>query len=236
MTRSSIIVARPPVLLTPAVVALIVFLTACGSGTETGVTTSSATAVTSSPVPRVTGSIQWGDQTKVMELGDGWEIAACEGDAPMLCVSREGRVAGVIEGSRFPVDSFEVFEPDAPDLENLRTMAADFIASLRADRAKGCPSGYAVEELPPSVLSLWGAEVLRYGFIGTNLDGSPSELSLQYATIDRDDVVLIAAPASDDGGCPGPGDLVEFDSRTLAALQPRLEAALEHIPLPPSRG
>ncbi len=169
-----------------------------------------------------------------MDLGDGWEIGACEGDAPLLCVSNGGRTAGVIEGSRLPVASLTEFDSEASDAKNLRSLAADFVASVRSDRALGCPEGYAVQALKPSSLAVAGTDALRYGFAGSNRDGSPSELNLQYATIVGDDLVLVTAIAYDDGGCPGRGDLIEFDSKTLAALQPRLESALEHIPLPPS--
>ncbi len=63
-------------------------------------------------------------------------------------------------------------------------------------------------------------------------DGSPSELHVQHAVIDGDHVVVIAAGAYDDGGCPGPDGLGSFDTETLTTFRPLLERILAVSPLP----
>lgn len=177
--------------------------------------------------PEPDGLPDWNDPSRIADLGDGWTIAACEGDAPLLCVASNGDVAGTIESIRFPVASFAIVDPARDDLANLQAVAADFTSSLQADRLVGCGADYGFSALPVVPFSFGGVEGLSYGFVGTNSDGSESETNLQYAMIQGDELVLIAAIAYDQGGCPGRDDLSGFDSATLVELRGRIESTLE---------
>lgn len=235
-----------------AAAAVVVAIAACGDTSSTAApqptepastpipSVTAIPTVTAGPAPEpsspVVGSVDWSDPNAVADLGDGWTIAACDGGAPLLCVGHDGATVGTIEALRFPIASFDVYDPGADDLDNLRRIAADFTGALAADRSAGCPPGYVVEPLGPVAVTVAGRQGLHYGYVGTNVDGSPSERNLQYATIDGDDLVLLAAIAYDAGGCPGRDDLSGFDSAALALAEPRIDAVLAGVPLPSGVG
>jgi hypothetical protein len=175
--------------------------------------------------------VDWTDPDKVVEA-EGWTVTACEGDAPLLCVGREGVTVGVVEAISFPLDSFEDLDPSADPEANLERLAADFFEAIRSDREIGCGPGYQFDELPPEPFVLGGTPGMAYGLRGTMPDGSPSEFNLQYATISGDQILLITAVAYDEGGCSGRDDLSTFHSATLAQFQPLLEDLLHESPLP----
>lgn len=176
--------------------------------------------------------VDWTDPSKPVVLEDGWTVHACEGDAPLLCVEAGGTHVGVVEALFFPVESFEALDPRA-DLEaNLGALAQDFIESFRTDRASGCGSDYGFRPLEPEPFVLANRSALAYGFEGTTSNGDPSELILQYATIENGHVVLIVVAAHDEGGCPGRDELSGFDSSTLSRFRPHLERLLRQSPLP----
>ncbi len=74
-------------------------------------------------------------------LPEGWTVADCEGDAPLLCVGREGSdaVVGVLMFDSFPLDSGLAAADDREAvLEALRANAQQRMESLVEDRAIGC--------------------------------------------------------------------------------------------------
>lgn len=215
------------------VIALIT--TACDTDAEPSdtiaPTTSSPTDSTTTSTPD--GSqIDWSDPTKSVELGDGFTIAACAGEAPLLCVERNGEPVGIVEAQRFSTDSLTFFDPAADDSVNLAALADDFISVFRADRAEGCGDDYRLNPVAVGPAVVAGEEGIVFGFEGRLASGDSSELNLHYATIVDGNVVSLAANAYDDGGCPGPDGLGEFDSATLVDFRPHLEALLRTIPLP----
>lgn len=210
-------------------VALAFLVTSCGDATAS--TTTDGPGVTSAPAGVV---VDWSDPTARVELGDGWSIGKCEGDAPLLCVERDGVGVGLVEALTYPIDSFDVLDPTASDSDNLLAFADDFLGWVTPDRAAGCGSDYRLEPFPVTPFGLGGSEGVAYGYTGTMGDGSPSELNLQYATIRGDDIVLITAIAYDEGGCPGRDDTSSFTSSELAAFRPHLERVLADSPLPKS--
>lgn len=180
------------------------------------------------PAPR--GTLAWGDPRAVVDAGDGWMLSACEGGAPLVCVRRDGVEVGTVEALRFPVVSFHLGGGGQLDLDAL---AVDFVEGFVADRAAGCGDGYRVEALGAGPATVAGSVGLRFGFVGTTAAGESSELHLHHAVVDGDDVVIFAAGAYDEGGCPGRDELSGFDSASLRAAQPYLEAAISRFPLPP---
>lgn len=208
---------------------------ACAADAEPGDTNA---PTTSSPADSTTTSIpegsqiDWSDPTRSVELGDGFTIAACEGEAPILCVERNGEPVGIVEAQRYSTDSLTFFDPEADDVENLTALADDFISAFRADRAEGCGDEYRLNPISVAPAVVGGEEGIVFGFEGRLASGDPSELNLHYATIIDGAVVSLSANAYDDGGCPGPDGLGEFDSATLVDFRPHLEALLRTIPLP----
>lgn len=213
------------------------------STTTTAPTTTSAPTTTPEPTTTMPPSttttttppamaIDWDDRATAVELPDGWTVSHCEGSAPLLCVARNGEVVGVVE--RFIADphTYSGYDPKADDDANLRAIAADFVDAFAADRAAGCGDGYDLEALEPETFPWGGGSGLAYGFAGTTADGSPSEYNLQYSTISHGRLIFLVAAAYDEGGCPGKDDLISFDTATLEAFEPHLEALLANSPLP----
>ncbi len=177
--------------------------------------------------------VDWVDSTKVLELSGGWSISACEGDAPLLCVFRHGEPAGVVEAMAYPIASFRFLNPAADDATNLKAIAKDYLSGFVADRKQGCGADYGFAPSPHRSFDLGGVRGATFGFTGKMPDGRPSERHVQYAAIQDGDVIVLAAAAYDEGGCPGPDDVsVSFTSEALAELRPLLDEVLTKSPLP----
>lgn len=230
-----------------ALLALTILLAACGGGAvgdETTTTTQPVTTTipdTTTTVPETTTTttppagdavIDWDDPAMTVTLADGWTVAHCEGEAPFLCVSKDGEVVGLVERFIADPNTYEVYDPAADDETNLRAIAAEFVQAFQTDRASGCGSGYVLEAFEPAVVSIGGNPGLVYGFTGTLADGTPSEHNLQFATLSHGRLIFLVAAGYDEGGCLGKDDTISFDSATLEALRPHLEALLEASPLP----
>lgn len=199
---------------------------------ETSLPTTSPPPASTTPTTAVPVTIDWRDPDTVAELAGGWSVAACEGGAALLCVSRNGEEAGVVEALAYPLESFEGYEPAATPVDILALIADDFLESMKADRRAGCGEDYRFEKIRPEPFVLGGRPGISYGFTGTLGDGSPAELNLQYSTVVDENLVLMVAAAYDEGGCPGKDELLSFDSAGLADFRPQLEQLLEASPLP----
>ncbi len=176
--------------------------------------------------------VDWVDPTKGVDVGDGWFVAACEGDAPILCVERDGEIVGGVEAQKFPISSLTFFDPNADDATNLAALADDFIDVFVEDRAIGCGEDYELIPVPPAPFVLANTPGVVYGFEGKLGDGTQSEFNLHYTAVVGEDVVSISASAYDEGGCPGRDDLGGFDSQQLKDFRPYLEEILHESPLP----
>lgn len=176
--------------------------------------------------------VDWEDPTKVVEVGGGWTIAACHGDAPILCVSKDGVAQGGVEATSYDIGALPHVDPEADSDAQLRSLAEGFTEAIGSDRSEGCGPDYRFEPIGPEAFVLGNTPGLAFGFQGTMSDGRPSELNLQYATIVGDRIVAITAIAYDEDGCPGRDDLGGFTSEMLAEFRPHLEEVLPESPLP----
>ena len=154
------------------------------------------------PTPNAPGdppSVDWGDSGRRVIFDIGWSIYACDGDAPLLCVEKDGRPVGVVEAMAHPIGSFPDLDTEESPQSTLRTFAAGFVDSLRRDRAEGCGPDYGFAPMAPQPITLGDTPGISFGYIGTMRDGSPSELNLQYAAVVGDQIVSIVAIAYDEG-------------------------------------
>ena len=206
----------------------ILLVSGSGSG---GVSTTQPTDTTDQP-PDDTGLIVDWEPDKVLTLDEPWAIHACEGEAPVLCVERDGTVVGAVEALTHPIDSFDDLDPDTVNDQILTTFAQGFLDAMIADRAAGCGGVYKVETIGPEPFVLGDTPGIAYGFAGTTSDGRSSELNRQYATVVEDLIVSLVAIAYDEGGCPGRDETSGFDSANLTEFRPHLENILHATPLP----
>jgi hypothetical protein len=212
---------RPTVL----AVALLLAAACSGGGGEEGAGTTTSTPAT--------GAIDW-RHPEPLDAGDGWRLDDCEGDAPIVCVDRDGEPAGFLEVVEFPVASFDVMaEPlaDGDDDAALDALASSFGTDLAADRSLGCGEGYVVDPLPVTHLTTGDGPAVRYGLVGTTAGGEVSERVVQYAAIRGDSLVVLVAAAYDADGClVAEGE--EFAPDVLEAFQPVLDRVVAASPMP----
>jgi hypothetical protein len=189
------------------------------------------TAAPSTAAPTTAGpgpSYDW-DRPRTVALAGGLSLGRCEGDAPLVCVRRGGRVVGVLELLRFPLSSLPALAGKS-GREALDAQAAEYVGSFTRDRAQGCGSGYEVTPLPVRHLTAADGAVVSYGFTGTLASGAPSEHVVQWAGIRGKDLVLLSAAAYERTGClPPEGDA--FDVATLREAAPLLDAVVAASPL-----
>jgi hypothetical protein len=170
--------------------------------------------------------VDWASRAVTLEV-PGWTLEFCGGDAPFLCISREGEHLGSMELLAWPTDDYasmrEVLQNGGSGQEAMAAAVADLHATVEEDRKVGVGAGYELRGDPPVRLPVGGGEGLRSGFLGS-VDGRPMERVVQYRAIQSDSVYLLSANASAGAG-PREGDfpLEGFDE--LMPLLDRIAAA-----------
>lgn len=173
-------------------VVLTLLLAACGSDDPTPVSAPPSTTTTTTPVA---ASVDWAARSLTLATAEGYAIGFCEGEAPMLCVTRDGADVGVVELASFPVSSIDVLADG-----DLSAWAEDFARAIARDRAAACGDGYAVAADEPVPARLGGAEGIFYRLTGT-LDGRTVERVAGVAAVVDGQLWLLTANALDEGGC-----------------------------------
>ena len=160
-------------------------------------------------------AVDWEARTVTPATVGPWTIRFCEGEAPLICLHRDGEVAGAIEVNTFPRDSFA--DPDLADI------AAASVRTFQADRKEGCGTDYLVRADPVAPATVLGdPDGLRYGWTATK-EGRVVERTRTYAATKDDTIVLLVAGAldADGGGCIP--RMHEFTVEGLAAAEPTLD-------------
>lgn len=179
-------------------------------------------------------NVTWNDPSAVAKLPDGWTIAACQGDAPMLCVSRGGEHRAVIEATSFPVSSFPFVDPGAGVHDVLRAIRQDFMQSMAADRAIGCGQDYQLTPRGYEKRTVGRSKGAKFGFDGALADGTASEADIHYATVVDDRIVMIVASAYNPKGCLAPDENGSLTTKQLAKLEPYIDEIVANSKLPQS--
>jgi hypothetical protein len=224
-------------------VALTLATAACASATTdastvpttlpgTTTTTTTATTTTAPSPTEIPPSIDWENPQNPVAVGVGWVIARCEGEAPLLCISRDGDIVGVVEWFVADPFTYDVYDPEADEEANLRAIAADFIDSFVADRAAGCGADYAVDPTRSGAARVWWRDRARLWVPGNDerrhtfgaASAVPDLLQGQADPVDGKRLRRERMPRR--------GGLATFDSAGLEALRPHLELLLALSPLP----
>ena len=171
---------------------LALLLAGCGADDPAPVSTPPSTTTTTPPVA---ASVDWAARSLTVADAEGYAIEFCEGEAPVLCVTRDGAAVGAVELASFPVSSIDVLADG-----DLAAWADDFAGAIARDRAAGCGDGYAVEADAPEPARLGGAEGIFYRLTGT-LDGRTVERVAGVAAVVDGQLWLLTANALEDGGC-----------------------------------
>jgi hypothetical protein len=112
---------------------------------------------------------------------------------------RDGDDVGYIELTGFPLNSFtlpgfqEAVARGDPQAA-LRIAAQDYYATFREDRAATCGTGYVVETITPTEVTVSGGSGLHYGFTGA-FGGTVAERNLGYSTVRNGRLYVPSAPS-----------------------------------------
>ena len=206
--------------------AIAVALAACGERqTPAGGDTDTDT---DPPAP----AVDWLDPSLRVDLGDGYQLAHCPGDAPIQCITHDGQPAGLLELASYPLGSLAEVEANREQGERaaLRAHVEDFVDSLEEDRATGCGPDYRLRAEPPKFVATSDGLLVRYGF-SAGVGDVTTERTLQWAGIRGEELTLLSITAIDEGACV-PRDELESTTADLAALEPHLRRLVEASPLP----
>jgi hypothetical protein len=204
--------------LVAAVVGVALVAAACADDDDDG---GSAGSV---PVEDVAPELDWSALPSEPVLHEGWTFGSCGGTAPILCVGGPGG-DGTVELLRYEVDDVDAvhdaLDDGAADVDALDAFADAYVGSFVASRPQECPgtSVVADEAVPRTV---GGRPGLRYGFQVVDESGAVVERSVQWATIDGADLLVVAAGAIDpERACFEP--IGEFSPGVLDAALPSLD-------------
>ncbi|MBF2066905.1 MAG: hypothetical protein IGS39_21180 [Calothrix sp. C42_A2020_038] len=208
------------------------------------VTASAATTVTTSKP--LSGNV-WKSLLGRTIAPVGWNVAPCNGDAPFLCISSNGKNLGSVEMGIYPLAKQQRFQKmlmnagipvgikidyQNPNYQNQITSAlgdwvTDEYAVISKDRQSSYTNKINFSGYPPQKVSVGQLQGLRYGFTGIKREGGIQEQHLKYIAFDGDKLYVINTaydPASKSG---------KFAKHeNLAVFEPFLSAITANLKLP----
>lgn len=187
-------------------------------------TTTTTTAI--EIVQTVRASVDWQARTVSISDSRGYTIEFCDGAGPLLCVRKPGEeVLGVIELiSR--TDGADLTRVGAPD------WAEDFIASIAADRAKGCDPAYKLTPDRTVGADVAGRPGFRYSFTGA-INGRTVERVVGFGTVISGDLHILVLNALADNGCLNrESELPLTDAKRLEPVVAALASGSTNLPNP----
>lgn len=206
------------------VLVLAILLTACNSGGEKD---EAATPTTTTVVPTPGfASVDWKARTvEFRKFLMEYSVNFCEGAGPLICVSLDGDVLGVIELiSR--TDGSEFTKMGAPE------WSERFIASIRSDRKRGCDPGYDLSPDKTIGATVAGRPGFRYSFTGRIKDRIVERV-VGYGTVIKGDLHILVMNALADNGCLNrESELPLQDAKNLEPVLESMAAGSTNLPNP----
>jgi hypothetical protein len=178
---------------------------------------------------------------------NGWEVAPCPGNAPLLCVSSKGEILGTVEIGIYPVKNNPDFQKNltvagiplssnvdyqSPKYQTqvsqaLRAWVANLYATLAKDRQSSYGNKIVFSAYPPQQSSVGKLQGISYGFIGLKLEGGVQEQHIGRVAFDGTKLYVINT-AFDPSSVTGKFEKLE----NLAIFQPYLSAIAANLKLP----
>ncbi|PHM06605.1 hypothetical protein [Nostoc sp. 'Peltigera malacea cyanobiont' DB3992] len=176
-----------------------------------------------------------------------WQVAPCEGNAPLLCISSKGKRLGTVEINIYPLANNEDFRkkllaagiPTASlvDYQSskyqtqllpvLKTWVAEHYAAFAKDRQGKYGKQITFSSYPPQPVPVGKLQGIRYGFAELNQQGGVQEQHIGHVAFDGTKLYVITT-AFDTGTKTGKFDKLE----NLAIFQPYLYAIAADLHLP----
>ncbi|MEH1969220.1 MULTISPECIES: hypothetical protein [unclassified Nostoc] len=175
-----------------------------------------------------------------------WQVAACEGNAPLLCVSSKGKRLGTVEINVYPLANNEDFQKklvavgipngsvdyqsskyQTQVLSALKAWVADHYAAFAKDRQGEYGKEITFSAYPPQPVPIGKLQGIRYGFAGLKEQGGVQEQHISHVAFDGSKLYVITT-AFDPGTQTGKFEKLE----NLAIFQPYLYAIAADLRLP----
>jgi len=210
----------------PVLVLSLVIDSACGGGatSTTEITTTTTTAETTTSTTAVEPWV-WGIDE--VELGEGYLLGQCEGDADQIaCITKAGSVIGSAEHLDLRVDTFDILDGVDDPVDSIEIIAGDYLSTFAEDRQSTCP-GLEFQALGPAPIVVAGSPGLRYGFEERN-GGRVVEKNVVYGVRVENTINLFNFSAIAAGACLGnEGELT--DPAVLDAILAALDSAMARV-------
>ncbi|RUR83142.1 hypothetical protein ACF3DV_29275 [Chlorogloeopsis fritschii PCC 9212] len=202
---------------------------------------------TSSLTPKSNQGNIWKNILDQTTSPTGWQVAACDGNAPLMCVSANGRRLGTVEMRVYPLDKQQNFqnqlrkagiEPDKNvDYQNpqyqiqvstaLNAWVNDYYTFLAKERQGSYGNRIGFSTHPPQKVQVGKLQGLSYGFTGLKVQGGVQEHHLGYVAFDGKNLYVIKT-AFNPSLKTGKFDKLE----NLAIFEPYLHAIAANLRLP----
>ncbi|MEH2138032.1 hypothetical protein [Nostoc sp.] len=176
-----------------------------------------------------------------------WQVAPCEGNAPLLCISSKGQRLGTVEINVYPLANTEDFRKklaadDIPIgsqvdyqspkyqtqvLPALKAWVTDHYTAFAKDRQSEYGKEITFSAYPPQPVPIGKLQGIRYGFAGLKQKGGVQEQHIGHVAFDGTKLYVITT-GFDTGTQTGKFDKLE----DLAIFQPYLYAIAADLHLP----
>ncbi|MBD2358810.1 hypothetical protein H6G41_30150 [Tolypothrix sp. FACHB-123] len=204
------------------------------------------TSIKPNPAPSTEGNI-WQNILGNASAPTDWQVAPCSGNAPLLCVSTQGKVLGTVEIGVYPLAKYPTFQKQLEaagipanskiDYQNpqyqtqlwtaLKAWVTDYYTAIAKDRQVTYGQDITFSSHPPQLVTIGKLPGIRYGFTGIKRQGGVQEQHISHVTFDGTALYVITS-AFDPGSATGKFDKLE----DLAIFQPYLYAIAADLKLP----
>ncbi|GAB1541767.1 hypothetical protein NUACC21_44400 [Scytonema sp. NUACC21] len=177
----------------------------------------------------------------------GWAVAACEGSAPLLCVTSQGKLLGTVEMGIYPLEKQPNFQnmlaqsgiPTGSNIDYqspkyqtqvasaLKLWIADHYSVLAKDRQGEYSDKVTFSSQPPHKLEVGKLQGMRYGFAGLKKQGGVHEEHRGYVAFDGKALYVIKT-AFDTASETGRFEKLE----NFQSFEPHLSAIVKDVKLP----
>jgi len=176
-----------------------------------------------------------------------WQVAVCNENAALLCISSKGKVLGTVEINVYPLEKIPDFQKklavagvptNSPvDYQNskyqtqvltaLKAWVADKYATVAKDRQAQYGRDIIFSDYPTQSVPVGKLQGIRYGFAGLNQQGGVQEQHIGHVAFDGARLYVITT-AFDSATQTGKFEKLE----NLAIFQPYLYAIAADLRLP----
>jgi hypothetical protein len=177
----------------------------------------------------------------------GWRVDPCEGNAPLLCVSSNGKTLGTVEIGVYPLEKQPNFQKMLAksgipvdtklDYQNpkyqtqlasaLNLWVSEHYGALEKDRRGEYGNNIVFSAKPPQIAAVGKLPGMRYGFTGLKKQGGVHEDHLGYVTFDGKALYVITT-AFDTASTTGKFDKLE----DFSTFEPFLSPTIRSLNLP----